>query len=238
MFGADLQPLLDGSVSSSTLSQLGKTLQSATMQHRFFRSFPQWLGAFTKYAGAAIVCEQLTVARFLCYMNLLCKLHEEHEASSNAQSSTFLVILYDDLFRRSIARRVEQKDPDLNMNDAFQKVDKRLLGACQTRLDSVIASVGLGPTSYAAGPGRTPALESSLAKQTAAAEQAAKKAESAARTANQAANQQGLTAREEKRSSWYSENRGRSKFTKTGEKGGKGDGSSNGGKGKGSNKYY
>ena len=168
--------------SASTLAELGRALQAATTQHKVFRSYPQWMGAFLKYAAAAMGMKQLTISQVLSYLNVIAKIYEEEK---NSNGCCLVAILYGDVFRKTVSRRAEAKDPELDMDDAFAKTDISILEACKARVESVArATPG---ASRAAGQredqssGHHVSAESHLAKQTAAAEAAAKKVETATR---------------------------------------------------------
>ena len=71
---------------------------------------------------------------------LLIQLLEKDEASS---SSIFLMVLYDDLFRRHLAQRALAGEPELDVNKCFQSRDDTILEAARVRLTSVLISAGL-----------------------------------------------------------------------------------------------
>ena len=164
------------SFSTSSVQEIAKAISSATMQHHFFRTFHQFVGACTKWATAAVSMQQMTAAQTYTYLNLLCKIHHEEPG----ESSVYLVILYDDVLRRSIARRTESKDPDLKMDVAFGQVDKAVLDNCRSRLDAVLQHVGVS-SSRSSRPLESADASSLLQKQVAAADLSAKKAEAAAK---------------------------------------------------------
>ena len=97
-----------------------------------FRSYSQWLGAFLKYASAAIASRQLTSARSFADLNTISKLFEEED--KDVEWCCVVALLYDEAFWSSIAHRVMAKDLELDMDAAFASVDKAILGACKTKV--------------------------------------------------------------------------------------------------------
>ena len=139
MMGSDWA-FLDPTTTTGTLQQLGAALKAVSSSPRFFRSFPQWLAAFFKYAVVAVGTKQLTWPQVLSYVNVVCELQEKQRAESG---NPFLAMLYDDVLRKQISHRAEQKDPTLDINKCFQSIDKSVLEACKLRLDAVLAQVGI-----------------------------------------------------------------------------------------------
>jgi hypothetical protein len=131
----------EGSVlggSTSSLAELGKALHSATTYRKMFTSYSQWLGAFLKYAPAAIASGQLTATRSFTYINVMARLFEEEEKDENG--CCVVALLYDEAFRRSVADRATAKDPELDMDASFANVDKVLLGSCRSRFATKVRS--------------------------------------------------------------------------------------------------
>ena len=221
MFGSEFEQA-DGS--ATTLAELGKALQAATTHHRAFRSFPQWLAAFLKYSGTAIAMKQLTVARCFAYMNVVAKIFEDEKGQHGVP---MVAVLYDDIFRKTLAMRIESKDPELDLDVVFTKTDKTILECCKARIGSMNRS-SKTPEGEKAQGSKDGSMEAHLAKQTAAAEGAAKKAEAAthaleaARTALNEAQSSG-SKRAAKRNLWQAEQyTTQNKFGKKGKGGGKG----------------
>ena len=183
VFGSDWCP---SNGSATTLAELGKALQAAASQHKIFRSLPQWMGAFAKYAAVAIALRHMTTPRVLAYMNVIAKIHEEEQVTKG--SSPLIAVLYDDVFRKMVARRAEAKDPELDFDAVFARTDMQILESCKARVGSVaralpgaMHNVGHEASSSLQGPAMA-----DLAKHTAAAEGAARKAEAATRALAQA----------------------------------------------------
>jgi hypothetical protein len=112
-------------------------------------------------------------------MNVVMKIHEEEK---DANGAALVSAIYDDVFREMIARRGEAKNPGLDFDAEFSKVDKNILEACKARIDTIIRA--RPHRNHIEGAGHI--RESHLAKQTAAAELAAKKAENATRAFEEA----------------------------------------------------
>jgi hypothetical protein len=124
LFGSDWQP---SDAAASSLAELGDALQAASSQRKIFRSISQWLGAFIKYAATAIPMKQMSNAGAFAYMNVVMKIHEEEK---DANGAALVSVIYDDVFRKMIARQAEAKDPGLDFDAEFSTVDKNILEAC------------------------------------------------------------------------------------------------------------
>ena len=174
MFGTDWN---NSDASSSSLAELGQTLQAATSQRKLFRSIAQSMGAFIKYAATAIPMSQMACSRTFAYLNTIMKIHEEMKQDKYVSA---VAIVYDDVFRKTIARRAEAKDPELDLDEAFAKTDARILEACKTRIGTAGRALPLRERGRQ-GPNFD---QSKLEQQTVAAEAAASKAEAATRSLN------------------------------------------------------
>ena len=115
---------MDPSTSVATLGLLTSALRSATATRRFFRSYVRWSTAFDKYTIAAVAMKQLSCSSAYAYRDELAKLMEK---SKYLQHGHFLIILYDDLFRRQLAERATMSEPDLKVQKCFMKIDKEIL---------------------------------------------------------------------------------------------------------------
>ena len=62
-----------------------------------------------------------------------------------SSSGIFLTVLYDDLFRRQLARRALAGEPELDVNKCFRSRDDTILETARVRLTSVLISAGLAP---------------------------------------------------------------------------------------------
>ena len=140
-FSADLTNSDTGS-----LAAIGRALQAATSQKKIFRTHAQWLGCFTKYSVAAVAAKQMTFANVLTYLNTLSRLQE-----AETSKKFYVMVLYDDALRRSLARRAEARVPGLDLSAEFGVIDKQILEACRGRVDAVMSAHGLrdGTTSNA-----------------------------------------------------------------------------------------
>ena len=171
--------VLDPMVSTATVAQLGAALKSASTSTRFFRTLPQWLGCFSRYAVAALAAKQLTMASVLGHLTTVSRIAEEKRVGHG--NSVALAILYDEYRRREWARRSDRKDSALNVEQEAWELDKNLLDVVTVRLGSTLSAAGLG-VSYSSGPSTVvaphvaAAEESALAKQAAAAESASRRA--------------------------------------------------------------
>jgi hypothetical protein len=157
-----------------TLQQLGAALKAVSSQPRFFRSFTQWAAAFDKYVVAAVASKQLTWPAIMSYRSIIFELSEQMRIEGK---DSFLAILYDDVLRKQLSHRAEQRDPSLNLGEAFKTLDKQVLEACKVRLDGVLKQVGVtstGPSQHGGAQNlpRMPAQnqEEMVAKASAAAE--------------------------------------------------------------------
>ena len=146
----------------------GAVLDPNAPSKKFFRTHSQWQAVFNKYCVAAIALKQISWDAKFAYEDLLIQLLAKDKASS---SSIFLMVLYDDLFRRQLARRALAGEPELDVNKCFQSRDDTILQAARVRLTSVLISAGLAVD-----------IENSLlAKSLAAADAIRKKAAAAAK---------------------------------------------------------
>ena len=182
----DNDVLADGAGSSNTpMAALGAALEGMSGNPRFFRSLDQWVAAWWRYAVPAICLGHLTWPAVLGHVNTIMRLAEECKTEGGG-ASTYLPVLHDDLLRRNLAKRAEQRDPDLDIELTMQKPDKAVLEAARTRLSSVMQVAGLrGHTNWdharPAPPSGSGAQESALAKQQAAALATQRQAEAATR---------------------------------------------------------
>lgn len=165
---ATQEEILDGNMQLGTLNDLGLALKKATAAPRAFRSLNQWHACFQRYAVVAVCTEQVTMSWTLSHLNQILKLAETERLQGR---SVLLAVLYDDLVRRSWARRVEARDDSFNMADEVRTLDKTVLEAARARLDQT--------TSHhrAAAPNRGPSEMGMMTKQVAAFENMQKRAE-------------------------------------------------------------
>ena len=184
--GSEWQQYIDPQAASNTIAQLGQALQAATSTKRYFRSFAQWNGAFLKYAAVAVSCGQLSWTNVLTHVNVVCQLHEQQRTSGEA---LYLPMLYDEFLRKQVARRAEQQDPELDLNIVFGRIDQQILDTCKSRLETVLATLGvdvrMSPFAKTPQPAASlgfEAAESMLAKQQAAADALQRRAETASRS--------------------------------------------------------
>eukprot|EP00971_Amphidinium_carterae_P059254 1171678-Amphidinium_carterae.1 len=136
----EMEYTVQGSESTTSLSQLGKALQMATQAPRFFRSLAQWSSAYQRYSLMAEAMGQLSRAASEGHLHTILKIVEEERHS---QGSFFLAVLYDDLLRRNFARRAQQHDATLNIESEVMQVDKSLLDVARHRLGATLMAAGL-----------------------------------------------------------------------------------------------
>ena len=186
---------LDPNASSATLGQLGQALKKATAQPRFFRSLAQWTAAFLRYAVAAVAMGHLKWPMVIAHIDVVCRISEECRSSGR---SPFLAILYDDLLRRSVATRVQRKDPSIKLSTVFLTDVKPVREAAELRLAQTLQAAGLASqwnrTEPQGASGSSVAAEGALTKQASAAEALQRRAESASRAL--AAQQEELNRRQ------------------------------------------
>ena len=61
-----------------------------------------------KYAAAAIGMQQLMMSRVFTYLDVIAKIYEEEK---NSNGCCLVAVLYDDVFRKTVSRRAEARDP-------------------------------------------------------------------------------------------------------------------------------
>ena len=164
----------------ASLQDLGKALKSATASPRFFRTVSQWSGAFLRYAVVAVATEQLSWQTVLAHMDIVLQLAEQERMKGNRP---FLAFLYEELLRKSWARRAGKGDPGLNIAKEAMTVDKDLLDIARHRMTEVLKEAGLtcaveDPPIASASQARGLA-DPLVSRQLAAAEAAQKQAEKA-----------------------------------------------------------
>ena len=78
----------------------------------FFRSFEHWLAAFFLVRNCCSVMSQVSFPSVFQYLDLLCKFHEEHR---EPPTTSHLVTLCDDMFRRQLSKRALLTEPDFHV---------------------------------------------------------------------------------------------------------------------------
>ena len=174
---------LHGGQAIANLQDLSRALKSATSSSRFFRSLGQWLGAFMRYAAVAVATQQLSWSDVLSHIDVVTHLAEQERQKGHPP---FLAFVYEELMRKNWSRRAEKSDPDLNISQEIQRVDKDVLDIARHRLGEVLKEAGMdGSIEHAPSASRTteapkslPAnIDNALIRQSAATEAARKQAE-------------------------------------------------------------
>ena len=127
------------------------------------------------------LCGHFTHKTWLQHLNVMLKLHDDLK---NGKESFHLVLLYDELLRRSWSLRAEKGDPELNIEKESEKLVKPILAQARTRLASTLKDVGISTGgaggSTQVGPADSLTM-SVMQQQQAAAEQAARRNDEARR---------------------------------------------------------
>lgn len=150
---------LQGQVPIASLQDLGNAFKSATASPRFFRT--EW--CLSQVCRSSSGASQLSWPSVLAHMDIVLQLAEQERLKSNRP---FLAFLYEELLRKSWARRAEKSDPALDIAAEAQKVDKDLLSAQDQPTSPKMADL-------------LPGADSVISHQLAAAEAAQKQADRA-----------------------------------------------------------
>ena len=169
-------PGVEGTSATNTVEALGAALRAASSTARSFKSFPQWLAAYTRYGAAAIACDNITVCMFLAYQSVIARIAEDQRVRGKP---IHLAFIYDELFRRSIAQRLRQGEV-VDMEKAFAKTDEETLEIAKSRFENTLEAAS--SFDRAGAPmSEFDATQSALSKQMAAADALRSKAERAAK---------------------------------------------------------
>ena len=182
------QSLMPGEVATispdeptGNIAALSQALRSASTTPRFFRSFSQWLGSWTRYFPFAVACSHMEWVHVVAYQSTMAKLAEDQRAK---YGHSYLAFLYDDIQRRSLAKRI-QSGEEVDLMKELSSVNEDSMEVAKSRLVATLARIGIHlkgeeSRSAASSPGfGTQAAESALAKQVAAAEALSAKAQKA-----------------------------------------------------------
>jgi len=161
--------------SADAVSALGTALKAASQSPRFFRTFSQWLGAFNRFAPAAVSTKLMTSSQVLGYHNVMARAAEEVRAKTG---NSYLAFLYDEVHRKSLADRVRCGE-QVDFNDEFNKINKNDWDTAIARLDITLAQCGIAQSQESSA--CPDAFDSIMAKQAAGADALMKKAEAATR---------------------------------------------------------
>jgi len=131
---------VDAGAEVQTLAKLGQALRGATAGRLFFRSVQQWSGAYWRYALAAIAAEQITMVQAVIHCDMIMQLAELEKMEKRPP---YLAFLYDELLRKQIEKRVQKRDPNINLTDIFSTLDKQLVAVAKQRLSSALKLAGI-----------------------------------------------------------------------------------------------
>ena len=170
----------DAGTSTDTVQTMAQALKVATSAPRFFRSFQQWVAAWTRYIPTAVACKHLSVCACLGHLQVVTRICEEHRGVN--PNYVALAVSYDELRRKDWECRAARRDEGLKIDDEAWKINRDMLDTAKSRLDQVVKAAGLrkGPSlDSPSSDAMASVAESALAKQTSAAVSAANKVESA-----------------------------------------------------------
>ena len=172
----DQEWALHGGQTITNLQELGRALKSATASTRFFRSVSQWNGAFKRYAVVAVAAKQLSWPDVLSHADIVMQLAEQERLKGRPP---YLAFVYEEIVRKSFARRAEKRDPDLKISQEIQRVDKDILDIARHRLTDVLKDAGMDGHSEASVSSAKMSMttEALLNKHTAATEAARRQTE-------------------------------------------------------------
>ena len=131
---------VDAGAEVQTLAKLGQALRGATAGRVFFRSVQQWNGAYWRYALVAIAAEQITMVQAVIHCDMIMQLAEQEKIEKRPP---YLAFLYDELLRTQIEKRVQKRDPNINLTDIFSTLDKQLVEVAKQRLSSALKLAGI-----------------------------------------------------------------------------------------------
>ena len=180
----EMEDLIPGANQSTlTVRQLAAALGGVSASPRFFRNFAQWSGAYWRATCVAVPMGQWTWSQSVTHCDTVARLWEEEKHTS----SSYTALLYDDMVRKSWARRAERCDPTFDMEVMTKVIDAPILAAARSRILMVLGAAGISDTGASTGTGQNQIArpdgsveqESALAKQTAAADALVRRASQA-----------------------------------------------------------
>ena len=124
---------LDGSEHISSLARLGQALKGATENKRAFTTLNHWAAAFMRYAPFAVAAKHLSWPQALAHLNCIFQLVEEERSEAKGPA---VALLYDELARKHLEKRVHKADQSLNILEFLSEPDKGLLAAARQRVAS------------------------------------------------------------------------------------------------------
>ena len=118
----EMEDLIPGANQSTlTVRQLAAALGGVSASPRFFRNFAQWSGAYWRATCVAVPMEQWTWSQSVTHCDTIARLWEEEKHTS----SSYTALLYDDMVRKSWARRAERCDPTFDMGIMTRRLSTR-----------------------------------------------------------------------------------------------------------------
>ena len=164
---------------TGNLGQLGSALKALTTSPRFFRNIGQWSTAFLRYAVVAVSMKQITWA-FVC-------IHMQVVLRVNSEEGTVVAVLYDELARKTWARRAAKGDQSLDLMTDVKVKDPQLVDLAKSKVKLVTRAAGLNSRDDGGAQSSNQnfgSAESALSKQVAMAQKVTKDAEAAVRSLN------------------------------------------------------
>ena len=161
---------------TGNLGQFASTLKHLTSAPRMFRNTTQWCLAFMRYAVVAVAAEQVSWSWVVMHMQVVCRVSLEH--------TQIVAILYDELSRRSWARRMAKNDQTLDIMKEAAMLSTQMIDLAKSKVANVTRAAGLRSSDGAAVPASSQnsgleAAEGVLSKQITLAGQVSKQAEQA-----------------------------------------------------------
>ena len=132
---------LDGSGDISSLARLGQALKGATENKRAFTTLNHWAAAFLRYAPFAVAAKHLSWPQAMAHLNCIFQLVEEERSDAKGPA---VALLYDELARKHLEKRVHKTDQSLNILEFLSEPDKGLLAAARQRVASAKAKLAAG----------------------------------------------------------------------------------------------
>ncbi|CAE8721829.1 unnamed protein product, partial [Polarella glacialis] len=124
------------------------SLRCATDNTRFSRSVSQWTSTFLRYATVAVGFGHLSWPQIISHVDVIM---QPAEAELTKGRPAYAAFVYDDLVRKQFALRAEKKDPNLDIGNQIQTVNKELFEQVRQQLESVLTAAGMNNNSSGSG---------------------------------------------------------------------------------------